>query len=99
MEFMRDRGYRSDTIRQYQGSAREGEAIRSGKQQLRYAPPAKAAPTDGEAPNKGFVPGLTNEMRPRLQGFSDYWQCVGVSGPSPLRLVMLSCQQKGKQWA
>lgn len=80
LKSMRDRGYRSDTIRGYQGSAREGEAIRSGKQQLRYAPPAKAAPTDEEASKKGFVPGLTNEMRARLQGFPDDWKFVGGIG-------------------
>ncbi|WP_296075166.1 DNA (cytosine-5-)-methyltransferase [uncultured Agrobacterium sp.] len=80
LKSMRDRDYRSDTIRGYQGSAREGEAIRSGKQQLRYAPPAKAAPTDEEASKKGFVPGLTNEMRARLQGFPDDWQFVGGIG-------------------
>ncbi len=80
LKSMRDRDYRSDTIRGYQGSAREGEAIRSGKQQLRYAPPAKAAPTDEEASKKGFVPGLTNEMRARLQGFPDDWHFVGGIG-------------------
>ncbi|WP_165807440.1 DNA (cytosine-5-)-methyltransferase [Rhizobium rhizogenes] len=80
LKSMRDRDYRSDTIRGYQGSAREAEAIRSGKQQLRYAPPAKAAPTDEEASKKGFVPGLTNEMRARLQGFPDDWHFVGGLG-------------------
>lgn len=80
LKSMRDRDYRSDTIRGYQGSAREGEAIRSGRQQLRYAPPAKAAPTDEEASKKGFVPGLTNEMRARLQGFPDDWHFVGGIG-------------------
>ncbi len=80
LESMRNRDYRSDTIRGYQGSAREGEAIRSGNQQLRYAPPAKAAPTDVEASKKGFVPGLTNRMRARLQGFPDDWMFVGGLG-------------------
>ncbi|MDD1498842.1 DNA (cytosine-5-)-methyltransferase [Agrobacterium sp. CNPSo 3708] len=80
LKSMRDRDYLSDTIRGYQGSAREGEAIRSGKQQLRYAPPAKAAPTDEEASKKGFVPGLTNEMRARLQGFPEDWHFVGGIG-------------------
>ncbi len=80
LESMRDHDYRSDTIRGYQGSAREGEAIRSGRHQLRYAPPAKAAPTDEEASKKGFVPGLTNEMRARLQGFPDDWHFVGGIG-------------------
>jgi len=80
LKSMRDRDYRSDTIRGYQGSAREGEAIRSDKQQLRYAPPAKAAPTDEEASKTGFVPGLTNEMRARLQGFPDDWHFVGGIG-------------------
>ncbi|MEN0116729.1 MAG: DNA (cytosine-5-)-methyltransferase [Agrobacterium cavarae] len=80
LKSMRDRDYRSDTIRGYQGSAREGEAIRSGNQQLRYAPPAKAAPTNEEASKKGFVPGLTNAMRARLQGFPDDWHFVGGIG-------------------
>jgi len=80
LQLMRDREYRSDTIRGYQGSAREGEAIRSDKQQLRYAPPAKAAPTNEEASKKGFVPGLTNQMRARLQGFPDDWHFVGGIG-------------------
>lgn len=80
LQLMRDRDYRSDTIRGYQGSAREGEAIRSDKQQLRYAPPAKAAPTNEEASKKGFVPGLTNQMRARLQGFPDDWHFVGGIG-------------------
>ncbi len=80
LQAMRHRDYRSDTIRGYQGSAREGEAIRSGNQQLRYAPPAKAAPTDDEALKKGFVPGLTNEMRARLQGFPEDWHFVGGIG-------------------
>jgi len=80
LESMRDRDCRSDTIRGYQGSAREGEAVRSGKQQLRYAPPAKAAPTNEEASKKGFVPGLTNAMRARLQGFPDDWYFVGGIG-------------------
>ncbi|KRA05676.1 hypothetical protein ASD74_04180 [Rhizobium sp. Root564] len=80
LKSMRDRDYRSDTIRGYQGSAREGEAIRSGNQQLRYAPPAKATPTNEEASKKGFVPGLTNAMRARLQGFPDDWHFVGGIG-------------------
>jgi DNA (cytosine-5)-methyltransferase 1 len=78
---MRDRNYRADTIRGYQGSPREGEAVRADRRGLRYAPPAKSAPTDEEASRKGFVPGLTNRMRARLQGFPDDWTFVGGLGP------------------
>ncbi len=81
LQLMKDRDYRSDTIRGYQGSARRGEAYRSEKQQLRYAPPAKEAPTEDEGSRDGFVPGLTNRMRARLQGFPDEWQFFGGIGP------------------
>lgn len=81
LQSMRDRDYRADTIRGYQGSARDGEAVRALKRQIRYAPPAKAAPTDEEASKPGFVPGLTNRMRARLQGFPDDWSFVGGLGP------------------
>lgn len=80
VQCMKDRNYLADTIRGYQGSARTGETIRSERQQLRYAPPAKAAPTDEEASREGFVPGLTNRMRTRLQGFPDDWSFVGGLG-------------------
>ncbi len=81
LQSMKDRDYRSDTIRGYQGSARNGEAIRADRRQLRYAPPAKAAPTEGEGSREGFVPGLTNRMRARLQGFPDPWKFIGGHGP------------------
>lgn len=81
LQSMKDRDYRADTIRGYQGSAREGEAIRADQRQIRYAPPVKAAPTDEEASKEGFVPGLTNRMRARLQGFPDSWEFVGGLGP------------------
>ncbi|MCF1469830.1 DNA cytosine methyltransferase [Agrobacterium vitis] len=81
LQSMKDRDYRADTIRGYQGSARAGEAIRSKRQQIRYAPPAKAAPTEDEGSREGFVPGLTNQMRARLQGFPDNWEFVGGLGP------------------
>ncbi|MGV1914272.1 DNA cytosine methyltransferase [Rhizobium sp. 22-785-1] len=81
LQAMKERDYRADTIRGYQGSAREGEAIRADRRQLRYAPPAKSAPTDDEASKEGFVPGLTNRMRARLQGFPDSWEFVGGHGP------------------
>lgn len=81
LQSMKDRDCLADTIRGYQGSARDGEAIRSERQQLRHAPPAKAAPTGKEASQEGFVPGLTNRMRARLQGFPDSWEFVGGHGP------------------
>ena len=81
LQSMKDRDYRADTIRGYQGSAREGEAIRADRRQIRYAPPAKAAPTEDEGSREGFVPGLTNQMRARLQGFPDNWKFVGGLGP------------------
>ncbi|MBB3947658.1 DNA (cytosine-5)-methyltransferase 1 [Rhizobium skierniewicense] len=81
LQSMKDRDYRSDTIRGYQGSARHGEKIRSERQRLRYAPPAKTAPTEDEGSREGFVPGLTNRMRARLQGFPDTWKFVGGHGP------------------
>jgi DNA (cytosine-5)-methyltransferase 1 len=81
LQSMKDRDYRADTIRGYQGSAWDGEAIRADRRQVRYAPPAKAAPTDEEASKEGFVPGLTNRMRARLQGFPDDWKFVGGLGP------------------
>lgn len=73
-------GALSDTIRGYQGSAKEGEARRAQKNGVSYAPPAKAAPTNEEAFKKGFVPGLTNRMRARLQDFPDNWEFVGGIG-------------------
>ncbi len=78
---MNDRDYLADTIRGYQGSPRNGEAIRADRKRLRYAPPAKAAPTEDEGSREGFVPGLTNRMRARLQGFPDTWKFVGGHGP------------------
>lgn len=81
LQSMKDRDYRADAIRGYQGSARDGEAIRADDRQLRYAPPAKAAPTNEDASKEGFVPGLTNRMRARLQGFPDDWKFVGGLGP------------------
>ncbi len=74
-------GALSDTIRRYQGSAHEGEARRALKNGVSYAPPAKSAPTDEEASREGFVPGLTNRMRARIQGFPDTWEFVGGQGP------------------
>lgn len=74
-------GALSDTIRGYQGSAHEGEARRALKNGVSYAPPAKSAPTDEEASREGFVPGLTNRMRARLQGFPDVWEFIGGLGP------------------
>ncbi|TWF49507.1 DNA-cytosine methyltransferase [Neorhizobium alkalisoli] len=81
LQSMKDRDYRADTIRKYQGSPRDGEAIRAEARGIRYAPPAKAAPTDDEASHDGFVPGLTNRMRARLQGFPDDWRFIGGLGP------------------
>ncbi|UIK19382.1 DNA cytosine methyltransferase [Rhizobium leguminosarum] len=74
-------GALSDTIRGYQGSAHEGEARRALKNGVSYAPPAKDAPTNAEASTEGFVPGLTNRMRARIQGFPDEWQFIGGLGP------------------
>ncbi|WP_172599160.1 DNA cytosine methyltransferase [Rhizobium leguminosarum] len=73
-------GALSDTIRGYQGSAQLGEARRALKNGVSYAPPAKAAPTNVEASREGFVPGLTNRMRARLQDFPDDWEFVGGLG-------------------
>ncbi|WP_165504983.1 DNA cytosine methyltransferase [Rhizobium leguminosarum] len=73
-------GALSDTIRGYQGSAQQGEARRALKNGVSYAPPAKAAPTNEEASKEGFVPGLTNRMRARLQDFPDDWEFVGGLG-------------------
>ncbi|TAZ35428.1 DNA (cytosine-5-)-methyltransferase [Rhizobium ruizarguesonis] len=70
-------GALSDTIRGYQGSAQQGEAHRALKNGVSYAPPAKAAPTNEEASREGFVPGLTNRMRARLQDFPDAWEFAG----------------------
>ncbi|WFU04095.1 DNA cytosine methyltransferase [Rhizobium sp. CB3171] len=81
LEAMRARDYRSDTIRGYQGSPHVGEAVRAAERQLSYAPPAKAAPTNEEASREGFVPGLTNRMRARIQAFPDEWRFVGGLGP------------------
>lgn len=98
LQAMKERDYRADTIRGYQGSAREGEAIRAERRQLRYAPPANAAPTEDEASREGFVPGLTNRMRARLKGFPDTWEFVGGIGPVPTRLEMRSCQRWRRRW-
>ncbi|TAZ83279.1 DNA (cytosine-5-)-methyltransferase [Rhizobium ruizarguesonis] len=73
-------GALSDTIRGYQGSAQQGEARRALKNGVSYAPPAKAAPTKEEASREGFVPGLTNRMRARLQDFPDEWEFSGGLG-------------------
>lgn len=70
-------GALSDTIRGYQGSAQQGEAHRALKNGVSYAPPAKAAPTNEDASREGFVPGLTNRMRARLQDFPDAWEFAG----------------------
>lgn len=70
-------GFLSDTIRAYQGSAQELEGKRAGRNGVSYAPPAKAAPTNEEARREGFVPGLTNRMRARLQDFGDDWEFSG----------------------
>lgn len=80
LQSMKDGNYRADTIRGYQGNARDGEAIRANQRKLRYAPPAKAAPTEDEGSQEGFVPGLTNRMRARLQGFPDDWSFIGGLG-------------------
>jgi DNA (cytosine-5)-methyltransferase 1 len=73
-------GALSDTIRGYQGSPHEGEARRARKNGVSYAPPAKSAPTNEEASKPGFIPGLTNQMRARLQDFPDEWAFVGGLG-------------------
>ncbi|WP_392711029.1 DNA cytosine methyltransferase [Rhizobium ruizarguesonis] len=73
-------GALSDTIRGYQGSPKEGEARRALENGVSYAPPAKVAPTNDEASREGFVPGLTNRMRARLQDFPDDWKFVGGMG-------------------
>ncbi|MBY3514175.1 DNA cytosine methyltransferase [Rhizobium laguerreae] len=73
-------GALSDTIRGYQGSPKEGEARRALENGVSYAPPAKVAPTNDEASREGFVPGLTNRMRARLQDFPDDWEFVGGMG-------------------
>jgi len=73
-------GALSDTIRGYQGSPKDGEARRSLRNRVSYAPPAKTAPTNAEASKAGFVPGLTNRMRARLQGFPDDWEFSGGFG-------------------
>ncbi|MFW8585922.1 DNA cytosine methyltransferase [Rhizobium beringeri] len=73
-------GALSDTIRGYQGSPKKGEARRALENGVSYAPPAKAAPTNEEASREGFLPGLTNRMRARLQGFPDDWEFVGGLG-------------------
>ncbi|WP_261319099.1 DNA cytosine methyltransferase [Rhizobium leguminosarum] len=73
-------GALSDTIRGYQGSPKKGEARRALENGVSYAPPAKAAPTNEEASRQGFLPGLTNRMRARLQGFPDDWEFVGGLG-------------------
>ena len=78
---MNDHDYLADTIRGYQGSARDGEAIRAETQQLRYAPPAKAAAKEDVGSPEGFVPGLTNRLRARLQGFQDTWKFMGGHWP------------------
>ncbi len=77
---MREAGLRSDTIRGYQGSAQIGESRRALKNGVSYAPPAKTAPTDEQAAIDGFLPGLTNRMRARLQDFPDDWNFVGGLG-------------------
>ena len=74
-------GALSDTIRGYQGSPKKGEARRALLNGVSYAPPMKAAPTNEDASKEGFLPGLTNRMRARLQGFPDEWQFVGGLGP------------------
>jgi DNA (cytosine-5)-methyltransferase 1 len=73
-------GALSDTIRGYQGSAQKGEARRALLNGVSYAPPAKNSPTDDDARAEGFVPGLTNRMRARLQDFPDEWEFVGGIG-------------------
>ncbi|CAN7295115.1 DNA (cytosine-5-)-methyltransferase [Pararhizobium sp. LjRoot235] len=73
-------GALADTIRGYQGSAKNGEARRALKNGVSYAPPAKTAPTDEDARTEGFVPGLTNRMRARLQDLPDEWEFVGGLG-------------------
>jgi DNA (cytosine-5)-methyltransferase 1 len=70
-------GFLSDTIRTYQGVAQELERKRAGRNGVSYAPPAKAAPTEDQARREGFVPGLTNRMRARLQNFDDDWEFSG----------------------
>ncbi len=74
-------GALSDTIRGYQGSAKKGEARRTLENGVSYAPPVKAAPSHEDAPKEGFLPGLTNRMRARMQGFPDTWEFVGGLGP------------------
>ncbi|MCQ1572725.1 DNA cytosine methyltransferase [Neorhizobium galegae] len=73
-------GALSDTIRAYQGSPQAGEARRAQKNGVSYAPPARTAPTDADTSKEGFVPGLTAQMRARLQGFPDDWTFVGSRG-------------------
>jgi DNA (cytosine-5)-methyltransferase 1 len=74
-------GALSDTIRGYQGTAKRGEARCARQNGVSYAPPAKAAPTERDASKERFLPGLTNRMCARLQGFPDDWQFVGGLGP------------------
>ncbi|NEJ89997.1 DNA (cytosine-5-)-methyltransferase [Rhizobium leguminosarum] len=73
-------GALSDAIRGYQGSPKKGEARRALENGVSYAPPSKAAPTNEEGSREGFLPGLTNRMRARLQGFPDDWEFVGGLG-------------------
>ncbi|MBB5256012.1 hypothetical protein [Rhizobium leguminosarum] len=75
-------GALSDTILGFQGSPKKSEARRALENGVSYAPLAKAAPTKEDASREGFLPGLTNRMRTRLQGFSDDWEFVGGLGPA-----------------
>lgn len=73
-------GALSATLRGRQGVGREKEDARWKRNGFTYAPIAKSAPTDEEAAQEGFVPGLTLPMRARLQDFPDEWQFVGGVG-------------------
>lgn len=73
-------GFLSDTIRGRQGSAKELEAVRHARNGVTYAPVAKSAPTNEGAAQEGFLPGLTNRMRARLQDFPDVWEFSGGEG-------------------
>lgn len=74
-------GALSDTIRGRQGAPFEGEARRALKNGVSYAPPVEKAPTNEDALREGFLPGLTNRMRAKLQGFPEDWVFVGELGP------------------
>lgn len=74
------KGALSATMRGRQGVGREKEDARWKRNGFTYAPIPKAAPTNEDATQEGFVPGLTLPMRARLQDFPDEWEFVGGVG-------------------